>query len=250
MSHADRRAAFAALHVPGDPVVIYNVWDAGSAVAVARAGARAIATGSWGVAGAHGLSDGEGLPLDLVLANTARIVAVAGDLPVSIDLETGYGDVAASARAVVAAGAVGINLEDRVIGEAGLVAVDEQCRRIAAAVDAGLFVNARCDLFIKAPRESHDGVLVDEALARARAYADAGAGSFFAPFLHDGGLIGELCAASPLPVNILVGGDCPSHAELARLGVARISHGQGPWAAVMGWLEAQARAAIGSVRSV
>ncbi len=82
--------AFAALHVCGTPLILFNIWDAGSAVAVAKAGAAALATGSWGVAGAHGAGDGEALPFDLVIANARRIVSVT-ELPVSVDLETGYG---------------------------------------------------------------------------------------------------------------------------------------------------------------
>ncbi len=232
---------FASLHRPGQPLILFNVWDAGSAVAVAKAGATALATGSWGVAGAHGLADQEKLTLALAVANAARIVAVTS-LPVSVDLEAGYQDPRASAQAMVDVGVVGINLEDRIIGQTGLYPIAEQCKRIAAAASTGVFVNARTDLFIKAPVPSHDASLVDQAVERAKAYADAGARCFFAPFLVDAGLIEKLCAASPLPVNILVRAGCPTHAEMARLGVARISHGHGPWAAAMTWLETQARA--------
>jgi 2-methylisocitrate lyase-like PEP mutase family enzyme len=238
---------FASLHVPGSPLVLFNIWDAGSAVAVARAGAKALATGSWGVAGAHGAGDGEALPLDLVVANAHRIVSVT-DLPVSVDLETGYGpnlgDVRASAQAIFDAGAVGINLEDRIIGDEGLYTIADQSARIAAAASTGLFVNARTDLFIKAPVDAHNKDLVGQALERAKAYADAGARSFFAPFLVNADLIAELCDASPLPINILVRPGCPSHTQMAKLGVARISHGHGPWAAAMAWLEDQARAIL------
>ena len=235
---------FAALHIAGTPLILFNIWDAGSAVAVAKAGASALATGSWGVAGAHGAGDGEALPFDLVIGNARRIVSVT-ELPVSVDLETGYGpslgDVRASAQAVVDAGAVGINLEDRIIGGEGLYPVAEQSARIAAAASTGVFVNARTDLFIKAPLDSHNMELIGQAVERAKAYADAGARCFFAPFLIDPDLIAALCDASPLPVNILVRPGCTSHAEMAKLGVARISHGHGPWAAAMDWLEQQAR---------
>lgn len=238
---------FAALHVRGTPLILFNIWDAGSAIAVAKAGAAALATGSLGVAGAHGADDGESLPLDLVIANARRIVSVT-DLPASIDLETGYGpsvdDVRASAQAIADAGAVGINLEDRIIGGEGLYPISEQAARIAAAASTGLFVNARTDLFIKAPVDSHDKQLVAQAVERAKAYADAGARCFFAPFLSDPDLIADLCDASPLPVNILVRPGCPSHGEMAKLGVARISHGHGPWAAAMTALEEQARVVL------
>ena len=238
---------FAALHVSGAPLILFNIWDAGSAIAVAKAGAVALATGSWGVAGAHGAGDGEALPLDLVIANAQRIVSVT-DLPVSVDLETGYGpsvdDVRASAQAIADAGAVGINLEDRIIGGEGLYPIAEQSARITAAASTGLFVNARTDLFIKAPADSHDKQLVAQAVERAKAYADSGARCFFAPFLIDPNLIAVLCDASPLPVNILVRPGCPSHNAMAKLGVARISHGHGPWAAAMTALEEQARAVL------
>jgi 2-methylisocitrate lyase-like PEP mutase family enzyme len=238
---------FAALHVPGDPLILFNIWDAGSAVAVARAGAKAIATGSASVAGANGFEDGETVPLDLVLANAARI-ASAVELPVTIDFESGYGATAAEVGESVAAlaetGAVGLNLEDQRIGGTGLHPIDQQCARIAAAAATGLWVNARTDLFIQADRQTHDRALLETALERARAYAEAGARSFFAPLLIDPDLIADLCRACPLPVNIMAMPGCPPASDLARLGVARISHGPGPWRAAMGYLEDEAKAAF------
>jgi 2-methylisocitrate lyase-like PEP mutase family enzyme len=245
----DKTEAFAAHHVPGDPLILYNIWDAGSAVAVAKAGAKAIATGSWGVAGAHGMGDGEKLPLETALATLAEIVAVT-DLPVSIDMEAGYGTgpagVGASVQRARDAGAVGINLEDKDPVTRTLFSVEDASARIKAAAATGMFVNARADLFILTPPADHDAAKVDEMVERAKAYADAGARSLFAPFLQDAPLIERLCKASPLPVNILVGARCPDHKTLAGLGVARISHGHGPWAAAMDWLEGQARATFES----
>lgn len=241
---------FAALHVPGNPVIIYNIWDAGSAVAVAKAGAKAIATGSWGVAGAHGIGDGEKLPLDTALTTLKEIAAVT-DLPVSIDMEAGYGadpaGVGASVQRAVDAGAVGINLEDKDPVMRTLFSTADAAARIKAAAATGLFVNARADLFILTPRAEHDAAKVDELVERAKAYADAGARSLFAPFLLDAALIERLCKASPLPVNILTGPNCPDHKTLASLGVARISHGHGPWAAAMDWLEGEARSVFQSM---
>ena len=145
---------FHRLHVPGDPLVIFNAWDAGSARAVAAAGAHAIGTGSWSVAAAHGFPDGEKLPLELAIANLERIVQSV-DLPVSIDLEAGYGarpeDVDRSVTSAVQAGAVGINLEDGKTDETGIYGIDEQVARIRAARAAAerlsmpLFINARTD---------------------------------------------------------------------------------------------------------
>lgn len=237
--------AFAALHVPGDPLVLYNVWDAGSARIVAEAGAKAIATGSWSVAAAHGFSDGEKLPLDLAIANAERIAA-AVDLPVTIDLEGGYGDAAASAARARRAGAVGCNLEDRVVGGDGLFPADRQAARLAAVREAAgpaFFINARTDIFLKAPREAHGEALLDEALERARAYADAGADGLFLPGLADERLIGLACERSPLPVNIMVWSGTPPLRRLAELGAARISHAGAPWRLAMSALAEAARRA-------
>jgi 2-methylisocitrate lyase-like PEP mutase family enzyme len=249
-SQTEKRDAFGALHVAGKPVILYNVWDPGSARAVADAGAEAIATGSHPVANALGMEDGQQVPLDLVLDNARRIVA-AVDLPVSIDFEAGYGaDAAGVGRACAAlweAGAVGINLEDQVIGTQSVRPIAEQAERVAAAAASGLWVNARTDLFIKARvagKPLDDPALVDQALERARAYAEAGAGSFFAPALADSALIGRLCRECPLPVNIISLPNTPSNSEMARLGVARISYGPAPWRAAMAFVNEQAAAAL------
>jgi len=249
-SQSDKRDLFGSLHAPGKPVILYNVWDPGSARAVAEAGAKAIATGSHPVANALGLEDGEQVPLELVLANARRIIE-AVDLPVSIDFETGYGataeEVGRSCAALWDTGAIGINLEDQLIGTDGLRPIAEQAERVAAAAASGLWVNARTDLFIKARvagKRLDDPALVDQALERARAYADAGAGSFFAPALAAAGLIRRLCEESPLPVNIISLPNTPGNAEMARLGVARISYGPAPWKAAMAFVKEQAAAAL------
>lgn len=235
---------FAALHVPGDPLVLFNVWDAGSARAVAEAGAKAIATGSHGVAEANGYRDGEDFPFELALANCRRIVSVT-DLPVSIDFEAGYGssadDVARSAAAVAEAGAVGVNLEDRAPGTDVLLPVAEAAARVEAAAGAGLWVNARTDVYRGRKVEDYTPALVDEVIARAGAFAQAGAGSLFVPFLGDHATVAAICARSPLPVNVMWAPGRGTHAELAALGVARISYGPGPWAAAMAWLGEQAK---------
>ncbi|MGL5838351.1 MAG: isocitrate lyase/PEP mutase family protein [Sphingorhabdus sp.] len=235
---------FAALHIPGDPLILFNIWDPGSAKAVAATGAKAITTGSWGVACAAGFSDGEKLPLDFAIDNLRRIKLVT-DLPVTIDMEAGYGateaEVGQSVMRASQAGAVGINLEDKDPATRKLFPTEMAARRIAAAAASGLFVNARADQFILKPTADHDAALVDNVIERAKAYADAGAGGLFTPFLRDETLIARLCERSPLPVNILIGEGVPGHRRLAELGVARISHGHGPWAAAMDWLAAEAR---------
>lgn len=244
----DKIAAFRALHVPGDPLILVNIWDAGSAKSVAAAGAKAIATGSYGVAGAQGRADGEDFPLEDVFENLARILSVT-DLPVTIDMESGYGADAAAVGVSVGrakdAGAAGINMEDRLPGEFDLLPLAEAQARYRAAADTGLFVNARCDVFRGQDAAKDGDALVAATLDRARAYADAGAGSLFVPFLLDPKCIGAICEASPLPVNILRGKGGPTHKELAALGVARISHGHQSWAGAMDWLSGQARQVFG-----
>ncbi|MGN6596507.1 isocitrate lyase/PEP mutase family protein [Sphingopyxis terrae] len=244
----DKIATFRALHIPGDPLILFNIWDAGSAKAVAAAGAKAIATGSYGVAGAQGRADGEDFPLAAVFENLARILSVT-DLPVTMDMESGYGAdpaaVGASVGRARAAGAAGINMEDRLPGRNDLLPIAQAQARYRAAADTGIFVNARCDVFRGADVAKDGERLVAAVLERARAYADAGAGSLFVPFLLDPKCIGAICDASPLPVNILRGKGGPTHAELASLGVARISHGHQPWAAAMAWLTGQAQQVLG-----
>lgn len=248
----DLYRSFAALHLPGDPVVLFNVWDAGSARAVSAAGAQAIATGSASVAMANGFSDGEAMPMDFAIANAARIVASV-ELPVTVDFEGGYATNGSALEANVAAlaqtGAIGCNFEDQIVGTDGLYSIEEQSKRIVAVrrgAGEHFFINARTDLFLKTPQEAHDDRLVDQALVRARAYADSGASGYFVPMLGDLRLLERLAAGSPIPVNFMTYPGCPSHAEVARTGVARISHGPFPYMALMKELEAAARAAIES----
>lgn len=252
-TQAEKADAFRALHVKGDPVVLFNVWDPGTAKIVAGAGAKALATGSWPVAAAFGFPDGQKIPLSLALENIRRIVD-AVDLPVSMDLEGGYGVepamVSETVGRAIEAGAIGFNFEDQVVGGEGLHPIDAQARRIEAAVAAvrasgiGAFVNARTDIFLKAAKDTHDGAMVARAVERAQAYEAAGADGFFAPGLGNAELIGALTAATSLPVNIIAIGHDLSRRQLAERGVARISHGPGPYRKMAAWLEAEARAAI------
>lgn len=246
----ERARIFLGLHIKGNPIVLFNIWDAGTARVVAAAGAKAIATGSWSVAAAQGVDDGQAVPLAVALDNLARIVAGV-NLPVTIDLEAGYGDapeiVADTVTRAMAVGAIGFNLEDQIIGGDGLYSIQDQSRRIMAARQAAghasipAFINARTDLFLKAPSANHDDCMVDEALQRAQAYADAGASGFFVPGLADEKLIARICTASPLPINIMVMSNTPTAKRMAELGVARISHGPGPYFQLMQSLETAAR---------
>jgi 2-methylisocitrate lyase-like PEP mutase family enzyme len=239
MTQPEHFRRFAALHVPGDPLILYNAWDAGSAKVIAEAGAKAIASGSASVAVANGFADGEAVPLDFALANAARIVA-AVDLPVTIDFEGAYAvdpaGVAANVKRLAETGAIGCNFEDQVVGGEGLHPVAVQAGRIAAArsaVGADFFINARTDIFLKAKSDSHDDAKVDDAIERATAYAAAGASGFFAPGLADLRLLERLCAASPLPVNFMAWPGTPPASAIAATGIARISHGPFPYKLAM-----------------
>lgn len=234
------------LHVKGQPLVLFNIWDAGSAKAIQETGAKVIATGSWSVAAAHGYDDGEKLPFDLVLANIQRIIASV-DIPVTIDLEGGYGKnpikVKENIIKIIEAGAVGINFEDQIIDGEGLYSVEDQCARIKAIREVAkhaaipIFINARTDLFFKTEATNHNNEHLEAAIARATAYAESGASGFFAPGLRDARYIQKLCERSPIPVNVMIMPDTPSPKQLAELGVARISYGPGPYCQVMDFLK-------------
>jgi len=247
---SEKRAHFEGVHQPGNPLVLFNIWDAGSARAVVKGGAIAVATGSASVAGALGCRDGEVLPLEWALANARRIVA-AVDVPVTLDFEGGYAaqpdGLSASAAQVVQTGVVGVNFEDQIIGGEGIYDTAQQMQRIAAlaAGSAGaLWINARTDIFLKAKPQTHDLAMVDAALKRAEAYAQAGGHSLFVPGLRDLALIRSICERSPLPVNIMMYPQMTTRAELADCGVARISHGPFPWVEAMAGVTVAARAVM------
>ena len=250
MLSVTKAAQFRSLHRTGSPLILFNVWDAGSAQAVTKAGAGAIATGSWSIAAAHGFADGEKIPRDVALDTLRRIVA-STDLPVTADLESGFGDdphaVADTIRLSIEAGAIGCNLEDSYPSNGTLREVDAAALRIQAARRAadqagpGYFINARCDVFFPKPAAQHGSSMVAEVIARARAYAEAGADGLFVPGAADLALIRDLARASPLPLNIMRLGSTPSIAELVDAGVARISHGPYPYMLAMEALERAAR---------
>ncbi len=241
---------FAKLHVPGDPLVLFNAWDPGSAAAVAKSGAKAIATGSASVSMANGYGDGQEVPIDLALANAQRIVT-AVDLPVTVDFEGGYASdadgLAANGRRLAETGAIGCNFEDQVVGADGLYDIADQVARIAAlrdGVGGDFFINARTDLFLKAPSEAHDGALADQAIKRGKAYADAGVNGYFIPGLANLALVERICSAIPIPVNAMHLPGGPSRADWASAGIARVSHGPFPYMAMQEWLTGEARAAL------
>ncbi|MFJ4835066.1 isocitrate lyase/phosphoenolpyruvate mutase family protein [Streptomyces sp. NPDC088747] len=225
--------AFRALHVPGRPLVLPNVWDTASARIVEEAGAAAVATTSAGVAWELGSADGDTLGRARALGAVERIAAVV-HVPVSADVESGYAEdaagVADTIRAVLAAGAVGVNIEDASHAEGGgepLRPIAEQAERIAAARAAAdeagvpLFVNARVDTFLRGVGKT------EETLERAGAFLAAGADGVFVPGVVDPATVRALAEGIEGPLNVMVGPGAPSVAELAALGVARISAGSG-----------------------
>jgi len=241
---------FARLHVPGEPVMLFNAWDAGSAAAVAKSGARAIATGSASVSIANGYGDAEEVPLDFALANATRIVK-AVDLPVTIDFEGGYASggeqLTANGKRLAETGAIGCNFEDQVVGTDRLYEVGEQAARIAAlraGVGEQFFINLRTDLFLKAPADKHDPSMAEQAIERGKAYADAGANGFFIPGLADLSLVERITNAVSLPVNAMHLPGGPSRAQWASAGIARVSHGPFPFMDMQKWLTEQAAAAL------
>jgi 2-methylisocitrate lyase-like PEP mutase family enzyme len=245
---ASKFDTFAALHVPGNPVVLYNIWDVGSALAVVAAGAKALATGSHPVADANGWPDGQQVPLDFALANAKRIVE-AVELPVTIDFEGAYStdpeEGGANVARLAETGAVGCNFEDQVVGGEGLHDLDLQARRIAAirkAVGNSFFINARTDLFLKT--QNYDDALVDQVIERGKAFADAGASGFFVPRLSDPKQIERVVSEVPLPLNVIAFPGAPEKKLWADAGVARISHGPFPHRALMAKLTEMAREAI------
>ena len=224
---ADQAAALLALHTAPEILVLANVWDVVSARVVASTdGAKALATASHSIASTFGYEDGEHIPLELHLDMVARIVR-AVDLPVTMDFEAGYGDPGDTARRAIEVGVVGANLEDQLKPLAESVAAVEAVVR--AGRDAGIdfVLNARTDVFVRAPQDADRGPLVDEAVARGRAYLEAGAPVVFVP----GAVARDEIAAlvdglgrNRLTVISVPGASLPAR-ELQELGVARVSTG-------------------------
>ena len=232
---AERAALLRSLHVPGDPLILTNVWDAATARAVAAVpGVRALATASHAVAEAHGVEDGEGLTADQAL-EAARIIAGAVELPVSVDFERGYAADAAGVHRnvlrLIQAGAAGLNLEDSLPGGM-LRPLPEQLERIAAvlaaAEEAGvpLALNARSDALLR-------GGTLAETLERGNAYLAAGATSVFIIGLAGADDVREAVTALGGPLAVIARHGFVSLRQLADLGVARVSVGPGSQAVVL-----------------
>lgn len=231
---------FRSLHRKGDPLVLFNAWDVATAKAIAKT-APAIATSSAAVASALGYADGEDVPFDTVTGLVARMTT-AVSVPISIDLEAGYGntpdDAARSVTEVKKVGAIGINIEDGLFeGKRQLASPEEHAAKIKAVRDAAqklgihLFINARTDLFLL--NCGSPNACLNDATARAKTYADAGADGIFVPGLTDLRLIEKFVQLTPLPVNIMVTKGIPEIHDLARVGVRRVSLGPWPMMAAM-----------------
>ena len=232
-SLAERAAALRELHRPGDPVVLPNAWDPPSARRLAATGAAALGTTSVGVAEAIGYEDGERTPAAEMLAAVGRI-ARAVELPVTADLEAGYG---LSAEELVAglleAGAVGLNQEDTDHATGELVSPVAQAERLAAIKEAGraagvdVVLNARIDSFLRARPDADPDAVLDDAVARGRRYAEAGADCVY-PFAARGrAAVRRLVEETGAPVNIVAVAGGLGLSEMAALGVARVSFGGG-----------------------
>jgi 2-methylisocitrate lyase-like PEP mutase family enzyme len=232
-----RAEALRALHTDPAILVLVNVWDAASARTVASVpGCHAIATASWAIAAARGLADGEAIGREGML-EAVGCVARAVDLPVTADLEGGYGetpdDVAETIDRAIAAGAVGCNLEDGVRDGELLRDAEEAAARIAAAraaADAAgvpIVINARTDVYLRGADDPEAAIL------RGQAYARAGADCIFVPGVIERDVIKALVDGIDAPVSVLARQGAPSVRELQELGVARVSFGPGPMGAAL-----------------
>lgn len=242
MTQRDQALLLDSLHVPGDPLIVTNVWDAVTARIVAAApGVRAIASASHAVSYAHGVDDGEGLTLDEALAAARRIVA-AVDLPVSIDFERGYAVDAATVQhhveLLIATGAVGLNLEDTAAGGT-LVPLDLAVDRVTAVRRAGeatgipIVLNARVDSLVR-------GGDWDDMVTRASAYLAAGANVVFVLGLRDESAVERALAAIDGRVSVIAGPGMPALTRLAALGVSRVSFGPRTMGLTLAHLQATA----------
>jgi 2-methylisocitrate lyase-like PEP mutase family enzyme len=229
---------FHGLHDASAPLRLLNAWDAGSALVLQAAGARAIGTTSAGVSWSHGLPDGESVSPDTML-RALESIASAVSIPVTADLESGYGDPAATVRRAVSAGAVGFNLEDS--SATGLRPLDEHLPLLEAAISAAgdAFVNARTDaLWLRLPGA------VETACERAAAYAAAGAHGIFVPGAKDPADLRALVAAvagTNTTINVLMVPGLPPISELSSLGIARASSGSRPILTAYSAIDAAAR---------
>lgn len=240
---------FRQLHVAPPILVLPNAWDAASARILEQVGFRAIATTSSGVAAALGYPDGQYISRAMLVESVERITRVVS-CPVTVDMEAGYGntldEVLQTVRAVIEAGAVGINIEDSsrgpqhvLVDSSSQVELLKAIRELARSMDIPLVINARTDVYLM---PTGDAVIrFDEAVRRANAYREAGADCLFLIGASDAQLIANLARAVHGPINIMAGPNTPTMAELEQLGVARASLASGLMRAALGYLRRAAR---------
>jgi len=227
MSMTDEAAELMRLYIHPQLLILVNVWDVASARVVAGLpGCQAIATASHSIAAGHGYPDGERMPRELMLDMVGRIAA-AVDLPVTADLEAGYGDPAGTVRRAIGVGVVGANIEDQ------MQSLPDAVAAVTAVVEAGqsegipFVLNARTDAFLLAADRDHDRVLA-EAVRRGRAYLDAGAACVFVPGVADEPTVERLVEGiGERRLSLIASPGSPPLSRLAELGVARVSYG--PW---------------------
>jgi 2-methylisocitrate lyase-like PEP mutase family enzyme len=248
----ERAAQFRRFHHEAPMLILPNVWDAASARIVEQAGARAIATTSSGVATALGYSDGQHISRELLVEATRRIARVVA-CPVTADIEAGYGDtideVLQTVRAVIGTGAVGFNIEDSLPHDAGnlkdvahQVELISALRELAQSMEVPFVINARVDVYlhaIGAPEHRFD-----ETVRRANAYLHAGADCVYPIGRLERDVIGGLVQAIDGPINIMGGPQQPPLADLAQLGVARVSLAGGLMRAMLGHMRTMVRAVL------
>ena len=241
LSQKDKAVQFRQLHSSPNILVLPNAWDAASARVFEQAGFPAVATTSSGVAASLGYPDGQRISRDMLVENVIQMTRVVA-CPITVDIEAGFGstidEVLQTVRAVIAAGAVGINIEDSTKGqERALVDVSLQVELLkaiqetASSMDVPLVVNARTDVFLLQVGDLPDRF--EQAVQRTNAYRQAGADCLFPIGVSDANTIASLVQAINGPVNILAGPSTPMIPELTRSGVARVSFGSGPMRAVL-----------------
>ena len=237
---AENARLFHQLHQDG-LLILANAWDAGSARLIESAGAKAIATSSAAVAWSHGYADGDLLPVPLLATTVAEIARVIR-VPLSVDFEGGYSPdpvrVGENAATLIAAGAVGINIEDGGGTPELLAEKIGEIRRRASQLGVSLFVNARVDTYLRelVPAERR----LEETLARAALYRAAGADGIFVPGVVEAATIRTIAASVRLPLNVLARPTLPPAGELAALGARRLSAGSGIAGAAYGRIAALA----------
>ncbi|WP_338447006.1 isocitrate lyase/phosphoenolpyruvate mutase family protein [Pelagerythrobacter marensis] len=241
---------FARLHEKGRPLLLFNVWDIGSATALEQTGAAAVGTSSRSVAAASGHSDGEEMPFDRMLEMASKMCSRLS-VPVTVDIETGFArnhrELARNVDRLIASGVVGVNIEDRDPAGDDLLEAAVQCDKLRVAreaawrAEAPLFINARSDVFFRTAATPGRLAAKSEAIERALAYKEAGASGVFFPGLDDADLAADLCEVIDLPVNVMVTDVLAAKQPWIDAGVARISAGPAPYVALMDHFRSMAR---------